>query len=102
MKRVSSIATSSRRTYISNGAVGIPDFIKLVDFGVARVLDGMGPTTTQSGRVFGTAAYISPEAATGRRDSDRRSDIYSLGVLSYLLLDGRVALRRNLCGESCS
>ena len=65
------------------------DFVKLVDFGVARVLDGVGPTTTQSGRVFGTAAYISPEAATGE-DTDHRSDIYSLGVLSYLLLSGEL------------
>ncbi|MBT8451030.1 MAG: protein kinase [Deltaproteobacteria bacterium] len=65
------------------------DFVKLVDFGIARVLetDGIGPTTTQSGRVFGTATYISPEAATGE-DTDQRSDIYSLGVLTYQLLTG--------------
>jgi serine/threonine protein kinase len=67
------------------------DFVKLVDFGVARVLeaDGTGPTTTQSGRVFGTATYISPEAATGD-ETDHRSDIYSLGVLSYQLLTGEL------------
>jgi serine/threonine-protein kinase len=65
------------------------DFVKLVDFGVARVLDGVGPTTTQSGRVFGTAAYISPEAATGD-ETDHRSDIYSLGVLSYQMLAGEL------------
>jgi len=65
------------------------DFVKLVDFGIARVLegDGIGPTTTQSGRVFGTATYISPEAATGE-EADQRSDIYSLGVLAYQLLTG--------------
>lgn len=68
-----------------------PDFVKLVDFGVARVLhaDGVGPTTTQSGRVFGTATYISPEAATGE-ETDQRSDIYSLGVLTYQLLTGEL------------
>ncbi|MGB3052868.1 MAG: protein kinase [Polyangiales bacterium] len=65
------------------------DFVKLVDFGIARVLqaDGIGPTTTQSGRVFGTATYISPEAATGE-EADQRSDIYSLGILTYQLLAG--------------
>jgi serine/threonine protein kinase len=65
------------------------DFVKLVDFGIARALeaDGIGPTTTQSGRVFGTATYISPEAATGE-ETDQRSDIYSLGVLTYQLLTG--------------
>jgi serine/threonine-protein kinase len=68
-----------------------PDFVKLVDFGIARVLqaDGVGPTTTQSGRVFGTATYISPEAATGE-ETDQRSDIYSLGVLTYQLLTGEL------------
>ena len=67
------------------------DFVKLVDFGIARVLEseGMGPTTTQSGRVFGTATYISPEAATGD-ETDQRSDIYSLGVLTYQLLSGEL------------
>jgi serine/threonine-protein kinase len=76
-----------------------PDFVKLVDFGVARVLegDGLGPTTTQSGRVFGTATYISPEAATGD-DTDHRSDIYSLGVLSYQLLTGELPFEGSTAG----
>lgn len=67
------------------------DFVKLVDFGIARVLEseGIGPTTSQSGRVFGTATYISPEAATGEQ-TDQRSDIYSLGVLTYQLLSGEL------------
>ncbi len=67
------------------------DFVKLVDFGIARVLEseGIGPATTQDGRVFGTATYISPEAATGE-ETDQRSDIYSLGVLSYQLLTGEL------------
>lgn len=76
-----------------------PDFVKLVDFGVARVLegDGVGPATTQSGRVFGTATYISPEAATGD-DTDHRSDIYSLGVLSYQLLTGELPFEGSTAG----
>ena len=70
---------------------GDDDFVKLVDFGIARALeaDGFGPTTTQTGRVFGTATYISPEAAGGD-DTDHRSDIYSLGVLAYQLLTGEL------------
>jgi serine/threonine-protein kinase len=74
------------------------DFVKLVDFGVARVLDGVGPATTQSGRVFGTAAYISPEAATGD-ETDHRSDIYSLGVLSYQLLTGELPFEGSSVGS---
>ncbi len=75
------------------------DFVKLVDFGIARVLeaDGIGPTTTQSGRVFGTATYISPEAATGE-ETDRRSDIYSLGVLAYQLLTGMLPFEGKTAG----
>jgi len=75
------------------------DFVKLVDFGIARVLeaDGLGPTTTQSGRVFGTATYISPEAATGE-ETDQRSDIYSLGVLTYQLLTGALPFEGHTAG----
>lgn len=75
------------------------DFVKLVDFGIARVLEaeGGGPTTTQSGRVFGTATYISPEAASGD-DTDQRSDIYSLGVLTYQLLTGELPFDGSTAG----
>jgi serine/threonine-protein kinase len=75
------------------------DFVKLVDFGIARVLEaeGIGPTTTQSGRVFGTATYISPEAATGE-ETDQRSDIYSLGVLTYQLLTGELPFEGKTAG----
>jgi len=75
------------------------DFVKLVDFGIARVLagEGIGPTTTQSGRVFGTATYISPEAATGE-ETDQRSDIYSMGVLSYQLLTGELPFEGKTAG----
>jgi len=75
------------------------DFVKLLDFGVARVLEGegIGPTTTQAGRVFGTATYISPEAATGE-ETDQRSDIYSLGVLSYQLFTGELPFEGKTAG----
>nr|MDQ3032397.1 protein kinase [Myxococcota bacterium] len=65
-----------------------PDFVKVLDFGIARVLRGDDQTSaTQSGLVFGTARYISPEGAAGER-TDARSDVYSLGVLTYQLLCG--------------
>jgi len=74
------------------------DFVKLVDFGIARVLQADGDaTTTQNGRVFGTATYISPEAATGE-DTDHRSDIYSLGVLAYQLLTGELPFDGSTAG----
>ena len=68
------------------------DFVKLVDFGIARALEGDGgsiTTSRQAGEVFGTAAYISPEAALGE-DTDQRSDIYSTGVLAFQMLSGEL------------
>ena len=59
----------------------------LTDFGIARI---MGSThMTQSGIVLGTPAYMSPEAGRGER-VDERSDIYSLGIVLYEMLTGRV------------
>lgn len=64
------------------------DFVKVLDFGIARVLWGDDQTqATQSGLVFGTARYISPEGAAGE-PTDARSDVYSLGILTYQLLAG--------------
>jgi tetratricopeptide (TPR) repeat protein len=60
----------------------------LLDFGLARDdSDHAGPSLTQTGDLFGTPAYMSPEQITGRRVRlDRRSDIYSLGVSLYQCL----------------
>lgn len=65
---------------------GDDDFVKVVDFGIARFLSGES-TATKAGLVFGTARYISPEAAEGL-PTDTRSDVYSIGTLAYQLLCG--------------
>jgi serine/threonine-protein kinase len=62
------------------------DFVKVLDFGLAKSLDHDG-TTTKSGAILGTPAYISPEMLL-HGESDVRSDIYSLGVVLYELLTG--------------
>lgn len=65
----------------------------LTDFGLAK-RDRGEVTMTLDGKVFGTPAYMSPEQAAGRaHNADRRSDIYSLGVLFYELLTGEVPFR---------
>ncbi len=59
--------------------------VKIVDFGVARIVDAPRITTTQ--HVLGTPQYISPEQAMGG-PVDTRSDVYSLGVILYEMLTG--------------
>ncbi|MBW2730741.1 MAG: serine/threonine protein kinase [Deltaproteobacteria bacterium] len=70
---------------------GTFDFVKLLDFGVAKFTqDSLGPGLgTRSGMVFGTPHYMSPEQARGE-SVDCRSDIYSLGVLFYEMILGEV------------
>jgi serine/threonine protein kinase len=62
--------------------------VKLVDFGLARLLEDNTPRLTPAGTAMGTLAYISPETAMDA-DVDGRSDLYSLGCVLYELLCGR-------------
>jgi predicted Ser/Thr protein kinase len=61
----------------------------LTDFGVAKPL-GAGETLTLEGSLLGTPHYMSPEQAAGKSDIDHRSDLYSLGVMGYAMLSGRL------------
>jgi tetratricopeptide (TPR) repeat protein len=67
---------------------------KILDFGVARATDADAPLTTmhtQAAQVLGTIPYMSPEQVAGRVEGlDTRSDVYSLGVILYELLAGRL------------
>ena len=59
----------------------------VADFGIARAIDQAGgERLTETGVTLGPPAYMSPEQATGSRDLDGRSDIYSLGCLLYEML----------------
>ncbi|HKA59881.1 MAG TPA: serine/threonine-protein kinase [Gemmatimonadales bacterium] len=61
----------------------------VTDFGIARAIEA-GTRLTVTGAAVGTPTYMSPEQAKGERDIDGRSDIYSLGVIGYQMLTGRV------------
>ena len=62
--------------------------VKVMDFGIARALNDVQSTMTQTAAVVGTAQYLSPEQARGEQ-VDARSDVYSAGCLLYELLTGR-------------
>lgn len=67
------------------------DIAKLVDFGIAKVLSQDGHTQaklTQTGDIFGSPHYMSPEQCLGG-ELDERSDVYSMGCLMYEALTGR-------------
>lgn len=69
---------------------GQPDFVKVLDFGIAKVLssvDGETDNLTRTGEVFGSPLYMSPEQFRGK-SMDARSDIYSLGCVMYRSLAG--------------
>jgi serine/threonine protein kinase len=63
---------------------------KILDFGIARSIDAKGVTRT--GMMIGTPDYISPEQAEGE-EADQRSDIYSLGIILYEMVTGRVPFK---------
>jgi serine/threonine-protein kinase len=65
-------------------------FVKILDFGIAKLTGDSGQNKTRTGIIIGTPAYMSPEQCEGRGNIDRRSDVYSLGVVMYEMLTGRL------------
>lgn len=63
--------------------------VKLMDFGVARLIDTMATELTKTGAMLGTVAYVSPEALQDSKFVDGRTDIFSLGAVLYELLTGK-------------
>ncbi len=73
-----------------NRAGGEADFVKVLDFGVAKLKDPKfgSEKLTQAGMIFGTPRYMSPEQARAK-ELDERSDIYALGVIMFECLTGK-------------
>jgi len=71
---------------------GNPDYVKVLDFGIAKMADPSAATITQAGAVFGTPRYMAPEQAKGTQ-IDARADIYALGVILYEMLSGEHPFR---------
>jgi hypothetical protein len=79
-----------------NLLVSDQDVVKLADFGIARAADQS--SITQVGSVLGTAAYLSPEQARGD-EAGPRADLYSLGVVTYQLMTGRLPYEASSLSE---
>lgn len=71
---------------LENVLVTDDDHFALSDFGIAQVLNVS--TLTETGQSFGTPLYVSPEQLRGAKTVDFRTDLYSLGVIGYLLATG--------------
>src|SRR5580704_11601931 len=75
---------------------GDPDFVKVLDFGIAKVpmgaftsgSKGNGEVLTQLGMVYGTPEYMAPEQALGQ-EVDARADLYALGVILFEMVTGK-------------
>ncbi|MFN7992554.1 MAG: serine/threonine-protein kinase [Bryobacteraceae bacterium] len=76
------------------------DFVKVLDFGLVKMIDaGVDWTAsglTGRGTTAGTPAFMAPEAILGRQDLDGRADLYSLGCVGYWLLTGQLVFDMNL------
>src|SRR6185295_4638946 len=68
---------------------GIPDFAKVVDFGLVKdVSESQDVRLTREDVFAGTLQYLAPETIQGDRSPDPRSDLYALGAVAYFLLTG--------------
>ena len=99
--RGSSTATSSPRTSSCATAAQSRDFVKVLDFGLAKLTQDDQKVThkTRTGSVMGTPYYMSPEQCEGKTEIDHRADIYSLGVLIFEMLTGKVPFGGEGYGE---
>jgi tRNA A-37 threonylcarbamoyl transferase component Bud32 len=83
---------SCANVFLTQTDEGLPPVVKVLDFGVSKVLSTElpAPVCTRDGTVLGSPAYMSPEQACGAEGVDQRTDVWSLGVLLYQCLTGRM------------
>ncbi|HEY4181934.1 MAG TPA: serine/threonine-protein kinase [Kofleriaceae bacterium] len=76
-----------------------PDYVKVLDFGLAKMFQGHSAVQTAAGVLLGTPQYMSPEACESKRDVDHRTDIYALGILLFQMMTGRLPFDGDSMGE---
>jgi eukaryotic-like serine/threonine-protein kinase len=89
LKHIHSRGVAHRDLKPENVMVDGQDRIKLIDFGIASKADARRLTFGKLSQVMGTPDYISPEQVKGKR-GDARSDLYSLGIMLYEMLTGKL------------
>jgi eukaryotic-like serine/threonine-protein kinase len=80
---------------------GDPDFVVLLDFGLAKVFQAAGQSAvkTAAGVLLGTPQYMSPEACESRSTLDHRTDVYALGILLFQMMTGMLPFDGETMGE---
>ncbi len=81
---------------------GIPDFAKVVDFGLVKDLGDVGASLSAAGAIVGTPQYLPPEAMRHPDVVDGRADLYQLGAVGYFLLTGGPVFDGDSIIEVCS
>jgi serine/threonine-protein kinase len=79
------------------------ELVKVVDFGIAKIVGGTAgapeDSATRTGSVLGTPYYMSPEQARGLRSVDHRSDLWSVGVIAFRCMVGRLPFQGEAVGD---
>jgi serine/threonine-protein kinase len=92
----------SANLFLTRRADGTP-LVKVLDFGLSKLERSPSqPTLTADNHVMGSPHFMSPEQMRSSREADARSDIWSLGVVLYTLLAGRVPFEGTYLTEVCS
>ena len=79
--------------------LGDPNFVVLLDFGLAKMFDGNSAVKTAAGVLLGTPQYMSPEACESKGGLDHRTDIYALGILLFQMMTGVLPFDGETMGE---
>jgi serine/threonine-protein kinase len=79
-----------------------PRFVKVLDFGISKALDGGAERLTASNSLLGSPAYASPEQLRDARSVDRRCDVWGLGAVLYELLTGKLPFPGGSIAEVCA